>query len=302
MATIATIVAAGASAYSAYSQSQKAGSVQAGQKPQAAEYQPVDFGEEQLKTVNDDLNNLGAIRNLNFQTNDIISNQDMRRAQKFVPGYKTFLQQEANNTGSLLKGQLPYDDVLGIASQSNGLNNALGTPGTGMPGTLKDLGISRLGAMQQGQGMLSSMIGQAEQVSPVARYSRPQDYYLYPNQTVPWEIEQRQLEQQSLQNKYNLAAGVSPTQLAQNAAALSGASNPTSAIGPAIGSIAGALSSPTAFGGGSGGTAGYAPGNVSNPAGGYGSDIGAINAAPYASSFSYDPTIGYTPVPYAIAA
>lgn len=275
--------------------------MQAGGVPNAAEYEPVNFGEEQLRTIQDNWNNRDAIRGLNGLTNTIIRQEDMRRIGKFVPGFKQFLQQESANTGSLLRGELPYDDVLGIASKNNNLAGALGVPGTGMPATLKDLGVSRLGAMQSGQGMLQSMIGQAEQVSPISRYSRPQDYMLYPNQTIPWEIEQRQLEQQSLQNKYNLEAGISPTQLAQNAAAVSGASNPYSGIGPAIGAIGGALGSPTAFGGG--GAGGYAPGpGAYSPAttGGYASDIAAMSAAPYAGSYSYDPTIGYTP--YALAA
>lgn len=301
MATIATIVAAGASAYSAYSQSKKAGSVQAGGKPKAAEYQPVDFGEQQLQTVYDNYNNMGAIRGLNDLTNRVISNQAMNRAQKFIPGFKQMLQQEGANSGALLRGELPYDDVLGIASHANGLAGALGVPGTGTPATLKDLGVSRLGAMQSGQGMLQSMVNQAETVSPAGRYSRPQDYMVYPNQTIPWQIDQRQLEQQSLQNKYNLDAGVSPTQLAQNAAAVSGASNPASGIGPAFSTIAGALSSPSAFGGS--GTSGAAPGaGAYSPGttGGYASDIAAFGAAPYAGSYSYDPLIGYTP--YAAAA
>lgn len=244
VAIVGTVVSVGVGAYQASQQSDAAGSAQAGSVPKAALYEPVDFTKMQGDTVQGNLDNMGSIRTLNSQTNQIISNQDMQRIMRFVPGFKSMMAGEASNAGSLIKGNLPYDDVLGIVGNQNELGNTIGVPGTSAPATLKDLGISRLSAMQTGQGMLSGMIGQAEQVSPEARYSRPQDYYLYPSQTIPWEIEQRQLEQQSQQNANNLAAAPNPTALAQQAGAISGASSPGNSfagLGPALGQIGGLL-------------------------------------------------------------
>lgn len=285
VAIIGSVVSIGAGVYQA-NQAKKA-TANAGGIPDAALYQPVDFQKEQMNTILGNQDALGNIRGLNNDTNNVITSQALKRITSFVPNFRSLMRTQANNAGSLIKGQLPYDDVLGIAENHGSLNNALGTPGTAMPGTLKDLGISRLNAQESGQGMMQRMVGMAEQVSPISRYSRPQDYYLYPNQTIPWELEQHQLEQQSQQSANNLKAGISPTQLAQNAAALSGATNPFSSVGPALGSIAGALK-------GSGGSG--------SGVSGYGSVDTAINAAPYAAGYSYDPAIGYSPVPYEIAA
>lgn len=249
MATTALIIGALATAGSAAYQANQAGKVQAGETPEAALYQPVDYGDVQQQTLLGDYNNLDAMGWVSSKANNLLSQQDMRRAGKFIPGFKSIMQTQAANTADLVNGRLPYDDVLQIAGNSNQLANAMGTPGTGAPGTLRDLGLSQLSGIQAGQGLLQGMVGIAEQVSPVARYSRPQDFLLTPSQTIPWEIEQQQLIQQSTQNANNLEAGVSPTQLARNAAAVSGASNPYSGIGPAISSIGGAMSSPTAFGG-----------------------------------------------------
>jgi hypothetical protein len=123
----------------------------------------------------------------------------------------------------------------------------------------------------------------------MARYSRPQDYLLTPSQTIPWEIQQQQLIQQSEQSANNLAAGVSPTQLAQNAAAISGASNPYSGIGPAISSIGTAMNSPTAFGGSTAPT-GYAAGL---PYGGASPNYNTWMGGPQAGTYYTPP--GYTP-------
>lgn len=280
VAIVGTVVSVGVGAYQA-SQTEDAAS-QVGGKPKAALYDPVNYGKMQLKTVQDDYNNLDWIRGLVGKTNASLSTQDMKRITKFIPNFKSIMQTEANNANDLTRGQLPYDDVLDIASNRSGLANSLGTPGAAGPATLKDLGVSRLSAMDSGANLLRNMVGIAEQVSPIARYSRPQDYLLTPSQTIPWEIEQRQLEQQSEQNANNLAAGASPSALAGAAAQASGATNPYASIGPALGSIGGALRSNSSSSGGlmdSGfysspgaaysayGSPGYSPVILSNPSG-----------------------------------
>lgn len=288
MATTALIIGALATAGSAAYSASQTGNIDAGQVPQAALYEPVDYGDMQAETLLDNYQNLDASNWLTNKANRYLSAQDMRRAERFIPGFKGLMATQSANVNDLLNGRLPYDDVLSIQGNANSLASATGTPGTGGPGSLRDLGLSQLGGIQTGQGLLQGMVGIAEQVSPIARYSRPSDFFLYPSQTIPWEIEQQQLIQQSQQNAYNLEAGVSPTQMAQNAAALSGASNPLSGVGPAISSIGGALSSPTAFGG------------IASPTalGGYSTYGGAAAAAPYAGSYTYNPALGgYSPRP-----
>lgn len=300
MATTALIIGAlataGSAAYSANQASQAASNM--GGVPEAALYQPVDYGEVQQRTLLDDYNNLDAMGWVSGKANNILAQQDMRRAEKFIPGFKQVLRTQAGNVNDLVNGRLPYDDVLQIAGNANQLAGAFGTPGTGAPGTLRDLGLSQLQGIQSGQGLLQGMVGIAEQVSPISRYSRPQDFLLYPSQTVPWEIEQQQLIQQSQQNANNLAAGISPTQLAQNALAASGASNPFSGIGPAISSIGTAMSSPTAFGGTA--PTGYA---ASLPYGGAQPAYGSWQAGPQPGTYYTPP--GYIPrtsSPYSIPA
>lgn len=284
VAIVGTVVSVGVGAYQAY-QSKKA-AAKVGEKPEAAQYGPVNFGKMQLKTVKDDAKNLGWINGLTDATNTSIASQDVKRATRFIPRYKSIMQQEGLNASALTRGELPYDDVLDIASSRSGLANSLGTPGAAGPATLKDLGLSRLSAMESGTNLFKNMVGIAEAVSPVARYSRPQDYLLTPGQTIPWALEEAQLKQQSQQNANNLKAGASPSQLASSAAQASGATNPYASIGPAIGTIGGLLSNYNGGGGGGGLTS----------SGGYGSLSGAATAAPYTNSFSYDPSMGYTPV------
>lgn len=299
VAIAGTVISVGVGAYSASQQADAAGNVQVGEKPKAALYDPVDYTALQQQTIAGDQTNLSDIGRLVRSSNRVLTDADLNRIKRIIPGFMSMFATQGNNTSSLLHGNLPYSDVLGIASNSGALANSLGTPGTAGPATLRDLGVSRLQAEQQGSGMLSSMIGEAEQISPISRYTKPSDFMLTPSQTIPWEIEQRQLEQQSQQSANNLAAGVSPTQLAQQAAAASGASNPTAGYGQAIGQIAGMFGqfgsgtggSPTSFGAAPG-AGNFSPGTT----GGYASDLAAFGAAPGAPSYSYNPSIGYSPM------
>lgn len=233
MATIAAILGTAYSAYSTHSNSQKqkeaaktAGQgINFGQKPEAAKYEPIDFTDEQLQAIVGNINNLGATSDLMGQQNALIDQDAMRRAKKFIPGFRDSLRLEGQATGDLLAGRLPYDDVLDIAANRNEATNALGIPGTGASATLRDLGLSRLDAIKSGAGMLNGMVQLAESVDPVSRRARPQDSAVNPADRIRLEMEQRQLMQQSEQSANNLAAGISPTQSAQAQLALNGQLN-----------------------------------------------------------------------------
>lgn len=283
MATTALIVgalaSAGSAAYSAKQQSDAAKAM--GGKPDAAEYRMIDFGDEQRRTILDNITALPAIDILNQGANAQLTRQDLRRIGKFIPNFRSIMRTQAENANNLVNGRLPFEDVMDIVANRGSLDASLGTPGASGPATLRDLGISRLSAINSGQSLLQSMVSTAEQVSPIARYTRPSDFLLSPQQTIPWAIQQAQLEQQSSQSANNLAAGASPAELAQNALAASGGGNPFSGVGPALSSIAPLLQSGS----------GFSP----TTTGGYQSAAAASAAAPYAGGFTFDPNVGYVP-------
>lgn len=182
-----------------------------GKKPIPAEYQPVDFTKEQLNSITGSASNLDAIQQLVHNSNKGLRYEDIQRIKQLVPGFKNLLRSEGSATGSLLNGQLPYDDVLGIASDRASLAGSLGIPGASGSATLKDLGLSRLDAIKAGGGMFKDMVGIAQQVSPIERYARPTDFFISPEQRIRDTVGQNELIQQSTQSKNNIDAAPDPT-------------------------------------------------------------------------------------------
>lgn len=183
-----------------------------GKKPKVATYQPVDFDAEQINSI---LANLGAqpdAAELMRVSNGAIDADALTRARKFIPNYEQNMRIEGKNATDLLNGRLPYDDVLDIVSDRQGLSNTLGTPGGSANATLRDLGISRLEAMKTGQGVMQVMVQMADQINPVSRRMRGTEMFINPTDRIRATIEQNQLIQQSMQSKNNLDAGISPTE------------------------------------------------------------------------------------------
>lgn len=266
MATILSIVGAaaqvGTQVYGASQKKDAAGAAAGqnyGQKPKAAEYKPVDFSAEQIASTLDNLKSLGkGGGDLMRTTNAYLDTDALMRAHRTIPGYKANLKQLGMNTGALLRGQLPYSDVLDIVANRGGLEGSLGTPGGGATATYRDLGLSQLEGMKTGAGLLGSMVNIAETINPISRRARVQDQFLSPLDRIRLGMEQNQLIQQSDQSKYNIEAGISPSELAARQIQLSqigSAGSEASAVGSGIGSILGSVSAPGAFGGDSAGGA-----------------------------------------------
>lgn len=233
VAAVGLVVSTAATAYGAYSQNKakKEAAARAqgattkglefGEKPKAAEYMPVDFSKEQWDTIEANLNNLrGGGRDLLAETNGTIDADALKRAVKFIPNYQQNMRLEGEASNSLLSGRLPYDDALDIVANRGSLTDAIGTPGTAAPATLRDLGLSRLDAIKSGAGLMQGMVNIAEQVNPVSRRMRPQDMYVNPTDRIRLRMEQNQLIQQSDQSRNNIEAGLPPSDSAATQLAL----------------------------------------------------------------------------------
>lgn len=206
----ALIGAAGAVGGGLLASRSSGGAAANGRVPDAAEYEPVDYAKQQLAAILGNQAALPSIANLIYGTNDIISKSWNKRAKKFIPGFKGMMRQYGEAGTDLLGGNLPFEDVLGIAANSNELGASLGVPGGRLPGTLRDIGVSKLGAIQAGGGILKDMVNIAGAVAPTSSYANPTSMFLSPTDQVNWEIQQQQLIQQSNQNANNLAAAADP--------------------------------------------------------------------------------------------
>ena len=184
-------------------------------------YVPINYGQVQATTINDNITALPKIDELTSALNASLRADSGLRIENFAPGFQANLKTLTNAAGSLVNGRLPYSDVMDIVANRGELAGSLGTPGTATNATLKDLGLSRLSAMQSGADMMTRIGNLVEQIDPISQRSRAVDWTLNPSQTVPlaqadaqfgatYDQMERSLSQQSEQNANNLAAMADP--------------------------------------------------------------------------------------------
>lgn len=164
--------------------------------PEAFLYEPVDITQSQLDTISGNLSSAPGAIQLMDRVNPEIWRNDLSRIRTLMPGFDEASNQYMGNTQMLLRGQLPFQDVEDIVSNRSSLAASMGTPGGSRAATNRDLGLSRLDAMQQGSSMFQQFINMAEVISPNAKQARPQDMFLSPSERLQADILQRSLEQQ----------------------------------------------------------------------------------------------------------
>lgn len=180
--------------------------------PEAFLYEPVDISQSQLDTIQGNMNALPGAIQLMDRVNPEIWRNDLSRIRQFMPGFDEARNTYIGNTQALLRGQLPFQDVEDIVSNRSSLSASLGTPGGSRNATLRDLGLSRLDAMNQGGSMFQNFIQMAEAISPNAKQMRPQDSFFTPNERLQADILQRSLEQQGRASAAQAEAMPNPAQ------------------------------------------------------------------------------------------
>lgn len=164
--------------------------------PEAFLYEPVDITQSQLDTIQGNLAAAPSAIQLMDRVNPEIWRNDLSRIRQFMPGFDEARSTYLGNTQALLRGELPFQDVQDIVSNRSSLSASLGTPGGSRNATLRDLGVSRLDAMNQGGSMFQNFIQMAEAISPNSKQMTPQSSFLSPSERLQADIMQRSLEQQ----------------------------------------------------------------------------------------------------------
>lgn len=182
----------------------------AGTRTRAAMYDPVNVEQSQRTGVQGNLNNLDVINQLVQGTNRGTLANDIERANAFSPGAMDTIASLGSAASRLSQGQLPFDAIEDIISDSSSRAGALGTPGGNSPATLRDLGLNSLNAYQQGANLLNQSLQAAEQISPISRQMAAGQYMITPGQQLQTDLQQAQLSQQSRQNANNLNSAPDP--------------------------------------------------------------------------------------------
>jgi len=127
---------------------------------------------------------------INQQFSDETVDLNLERITRLNPQFGTQSGLIQDNTTALLRGQLPFDDVLDIVSDRSSLAASLGTPGGSFPATLKDLGLSRLSAQKTGTDMFTQFTDTlARSVSPIPNFARGDEILPFTSLTAGQRVE-----------------------------------------------------------------------------------------------------------------
>lgn len=224
--------------------------------PEAFLYHPVDIDQSQLDTISGNINAFPSANQLTNMVNPAIWRNDLSRIRSLMPGYDNARDLYLGSTKRLLSGELPFQDVEDVVSNRSGLAGMLGSPGGSRNATLRDLGLSRMDAINQGGSMFQQFIQMAEAISPVSSQMRPQQMMFTPQERLQADILQRSLEQQGRASAAMAEAMPDPAQnaivnaqMGLNGAALGISYNPGTAgmgmqaLGQAISSAGGMFGS-----------------------------------------------------------
>jgi hypothetical protein len=191
-----------------------------GSKPQVAMYRPFNLEAEMGKALGGDI---GAFPQLE-QLGKLYSSDILNQLNTMLPGYSdTMAKGEAGASklldvsSQMLSGDLPQDVKEQIERSDAFQALSGGYAGSGMAHSLtaRDLGLTSLDLMKQGASMLGQGGNSAQQWAAMAKGNilDPSAFFVTPQQQGAFDTEQRILRQQSLQNRYNVAAAPDPTML-----------------------------------------------------------------------------------------
>lgn len=252
-----TAIGAGASYLSNRKKGKAAEGEAFGYRPELPGYEPIhvpsigDVYEDSLGGIQE---NFAEIVGINDRANAEVARQDLARVDRFIsplmPQYRSNLRQFDKNTGEGLAGRVPFDDALGIVRDRANFGNTIGVPGTYTNATVRDLGLKRIEMMGLGADWLGKQTSIAQQLSPIDRYGRPQDYFIMPPQAMQFSLQAAGLQSQENQNVYqsgfnqaNAAAMPDPAAQAQYQEQLIARYNPQARYQPYVDAVLGTYNS-----------------------------------------------------------
>jgi len=154
---------------------------------------------------------LGDVQDLTMGVNEINNLSNEVRFERLFPGGLDALKSQGSAAASLSKGELPFEDVLGVVRDRAGLSNSLGLGGTQFASAVpRDLGMSRLQAIQQGSALTAQGAATANQINPLSSQMTAQQNLISAPQALDFSQQQNVLDQQSRQFGANLAAAPDP--------------------------------------------------------------------------------------------
>lgn len=160
------------------------------------------YADTAAKTIAGNQANFGAASALAGQTNDWINAGQQQRLNQFDPSFMDSYGQNAQNTANLLRGEIPQEDMGGIISRRT-QQQALSGANTGGQQVAADLGLTRMGLMQQGAQQLGQNANIYSQLFPQGSYVKPDSMFVDVDSAIARSLQENQFAYQAQLNERN---------------------------------------------------------------------------------------------------
>lgn len=217
-----------------------------GSKPVVPNLPTVSLAGEQQASIAANQAALPGAEALASSTNAFNQQQLTQMLNTMIPGFSNQSAQLSKNTSAMLSGEIPADVSEAISQSGAARSLGGGYAGSGMGRDLvaRDLGLTSLNLMQQGQNSLESWTGEMAKIAEPGQFS-VQSAFITPEQEYQATNEQNQEQFQRNWMQSQIAAAPDPVQsgLFKMGASMMGAGMGSESFG-------------TLFGGGGGGGGG----------------------------------------------
>lgn len=183
--------------------------------PVAARYVAVDPQVEQYNAMVSNIINVPKSAEYMIAANHWHRLNFQARAELLSPGFTIHFATYMGQIGTLLAGQLPVDEAVGVTTSVAENAAMLGKVGNTRMLTSKALGIRRLQIQSLGRDELSRRVDLMQKLSPVEVETTLDDMMIKPERRLQIALEQAQILQNDLQNVNNAIAQKRPHLMAE---------------------------------------------------------------------------------------
>lgn len=188
-----------------------------GSKPKIAPWRRMNYGSEQQKGIQGNVSAFPEIK----QLGDLYQSYATEQMNQLLPGFSDTLKQGQSTTqqmladaAPLLQGEIPQDvkDQIQRSDAYQALSGGYAGSGMAHSLTARDLGLTSLDLMGRGASLAGQGSNAAQRWASLAKGETldPASMFVTPQQTAAFDMQNELLRQQSLQNKYNVAAMPNP--------------------------------------------------------------------------------------------
>lgn len=183
--------------------------------PVAARLVPVSPQQEQFNQMVDNILNTPKTAEYMIAANHWHRTNYQARVELHSPGFTAAFAKHMRHLESLLDGQLPVDEAIGVTTDTAENAAMLGKVGNTRMLSARALGIRRLQIQQLGRDEIGRRLQWVQQMSPVESEVTLDSLMIKPERRLLFALEFAQLMQNDLQNANNAAAQKAPHKMAE---------------------------------------------------------------------------------------